>query len=1156
MIPLDPILASARAEIRSARRLVRTWMFIVVALLIALVGYGQQVAFHAIGSGMSVTVGAILAPRFVVAQLGAQMLWVLMAALIFLAFDIRARDRRDRMLEVLDSRPVDNFASLLGRVLGLVLVGWLPLALVAVLTVALAGLAAAADWPISPAVEPLSMVAMLFVDAPVALTLWCAIVVLIAVVVRNRLAVALISLAVLGAYIFGFFRSPTYLIGSFAPIGDMVGMPSDLAPLFLSWQSALQRVCYLAIAFGLLALAAVAHPRPDSAGGRARLAAGAGLAVAGLIGIGGLALSLLEDRRQLQAWAEAHEAVRQLPRADLETLRGSVSIKPGVSLAVDVDATLRAPAAGDASELVFTLNPGMAVSELLIDGQPTDHTHAAGILTIAADATEPGRQFTLSLRADGRPDIRFAYLDAAFDPMAMRAFESGALLLLGLNAALFHSDYVALMPGIRWLPMPGAHVGLDDPERGRDFFTMDIQVEAPAGWLVAAPGKRQPLRDGDRRDNERDGFRFSPGAPVTEFGVFAAPFERFAMDVDGVTLELLVSPKHAENLLFFADAADELASRIETMLRDAERIGLPYPYDGFSLVELPMGVRSFGGGWQMGTTLSLPGVMLLPEGGLPLAQFGFHMRNREELENLEGGVPRAKVDKLVESLANDFGGGNPFIGAAHNFLTFQTGATGVGAAALDAMLLHLANRLITDREGYFSAFGMQSQLQSAIGAASISTFTGDGPSVAGMIRDAAVNRPAVWDRALGESLSDLAVDDDPEVALSAMTLRTTAASRTILEALGREQAAGLLSELRRRFSGRNFTAAEFEALAEERGADLGAVLGDWLSETAMPGYVTSPARAYRLPDSDTGEPRYQVLLDVRNDEPAPGLFWLAGRIDAGDGAERSTGPIRIEPNTSMEVGLVTPAPPNAIWLGFHMALNRQTLRLVAPSADATEVVDAAPFNGGRESAWLPETGDAVVVDDLDAGFSVEYDSGVAPETGGGFAIALGAVPSPDMDEGLPQHTLFTSGGGAWTRQQHPGAWGKYRRTLARARIARSNARAIFAAELPTTGRWRLDYHVPHSTTGRQQSFSGPGVQVQINQGGPGVPAQGAYDMTLVVGGESQAIEFDGAAAESGWNRLGEFDLVDRAVRVVVANGADAGDTVLADAVRFVPVGER
>ena len=312
---------------------------------------------------------------------------------------------------------------------------------------------------------------------------------LLAVLVRNRLVVALIALALFGIYVFAFFRTPLYVSWTLAAVGNPVALPSDLAPVFLSWQAVLERLCYIAAALGLLALAAVFHPRPDSAGRVPRLVAGAALTALGAAGLASLTVSTIADRQERAAWADVHAEAKDLPRADLQSLGGRVTIDPGDRLSLDIEATLVAPATGS-GPLVFSFNPGLAISSLEVDGGPVEFTHDAGLLTIPRPGSG-NETFTLALRAAGLPDPRFAYLDAAFDPMAMAAIEAGAAVLLGTVAALFHDDYAALMPGIRWLPMPGAHVGMDDPNRGRDFFTTDLEVEVPAvaGWS-RAPGER------------------------------------------------------------------------------------------------------------------------------------------------------------------------------------------------------------------------------------------------------------------------------------------------------------------------------------------------------------------------------------------------------------------------------------------------------------------------------------------------------------------------------------------------------------------------------------------------------------------------------------------------------------------------------------------
>lgn len=64
-------------------------------------------------------------------------------------------------------------------------------------------------------------------------------------------------------------------------------------------------------------------------------------------------------------------------------------------------------------------------------------------------------------------------------------------------------------------------------------------------------------------------------------------------------------------------------------------------------------------------------------------------------------------------------------------------------------------------------------------------------------------------------------------------------------------------------------------------------------------------------------------------------------------------------------------------------------------------------------------------------------------------------------------------------------------------------------------------------------------------------ALGAFDMKLLVSPDNEVpIEFDGAAAQVGWNTLGTFLLGPGATTLVVSNRT-TGDLTVADAIRWV-----
>ena len=1146
------IVAITMAEIRSARRLARTWIFAGLALV---VGIGQFIFFsfmHGTASGMSASAG-LMAPRFILSYMGIYYVWVLMVGLVFLAFDVRARDQRDRIAEVVDVRPASNLSLLSGRLAGLVLVAWVPVLALAVLFQAIGGAAQLFDWPMGEMVQPVSLTVFLLLDALPVLILWCVTIIFLAVVLRYRLLIVVAGLALFGLHVYSADIAPVYLWPLILPFGS--AYPSDILPAYPDLTLLAHRASLLLFAAGALLLAAVLYPRPDGAFKAVRAGAGIACVAAGAAWLGLMFANAADRLTVTEQWAQAHESRRDDPRADVEKVTASIRMVPGETLALDIEMHVTAPAHRALDELLFSFNPGMEVDAVRIGGATTTFTHQDGLLVVALPTPlAAGSPALVSLRAQGVPDPSFGYLDSAVYTARLEADATG-LPALGSDISLFERRYVALMPGSGWLPRPGANFeSRDASRRPRDFFRAEITVEVPGDWLVAGPGRREPVGEGR--------YRFRPAAPVPAIGLVASRFERRALRAADVEFELLLNPRHLRNVAFFADAEDALAERVEELFAAAEDAGLGYPYEALSLVEVPAQLRSYGGGWRMDTVLSLPGVMLLSELGFPTSRFERLFRDPESLARMaseEGGVAAAKVRALERFFANDINGGNPFAGVSRNFLQYQTGATGDGAIALDFVCAALAERLLTDTNAFFSAhlFRRTDGMQLVMGTVVARVFAGGADwSVNEAVLDRVTNRPSVWNRAIGNALSSLDTDRNPAQALYTLILKGQATASSIWDALGRERTAALLSELRRRYAGRTFSAEDFGAVALAVDADIESIVGNWLHDASLPGFLASPVEVARLRDSDFGQSRYQIRLHVRNDEPVPGLLrveWSAPKKSKRGG---KSAPIRIGARTSVEIGLVAETPPTEVRLEPYLSLNRQPVRLDLPEIDSESLVEDEPFEGWRSSDWRPPPLQGIVVDDLDPGFST--DDAVAER------IRNGDIR--EADEGLPAFGSPGRGPG-WSRQELNGTWGRYRHTLARAASSSGTSEAVtFSASLPRAGRWRLDYHLPTMKSRRRFGEMRVGVSVgseidvTVDSSDFGMPTPGPYDMHLVSEGARTAIKFDGSAAVAGWNNLGEFELDAGEVRLVVTNKSvgqnDDQYTIVADAIRWLPVNSK
>ena len=1123
-----PALAVCFAECRSSVRRVRTFLCVAVAaagILATLILTTQAT------SQMAPLAGAY-APRLVLSVMGNFWLWLFLLAVVFLAFDARQQDERARIAEVLDVRPISNVALLGGRLAGTVLVAWLALVVIAVLIQTGGTISRMIDegsandtsslsWSLAVAVEPVSLVTLLTIDALPALVFTSALVVFLASVLRARMPTILIALTLIGLHIYAVASTPMFLLPTVSLAASYADFASDVVPTVPDVSVYLQRAALVLLGMALLIGAAACYPRDD---GRSRLGQGTAavlLAALGGAGIAGSVAHAANDLAVREQWLTAQEEARDLKYPELRHLRGEVRIEPATELSLDLEMRV-APRGGEMLErLHFSLNPGLKVSAVRIAGASVDATHLNGILAVDLPiALAPDTELTVTLKANGVPDGRFAYLDGVVDWRGLTA--SNRLILLGTDALLFNRHYVALPPGAVWLPATGPNLAHRPP----DVFVADLSVRVPETWLVAAPGRRETIAAGH--------FRFRPEGSVLDLGLFASRFERRAVEVEDVTLELLVVPEHARQLDGFSDVMegeDGIVARVGAMLKAAAERGLAYPYGGFTMVEIPSRLRSYGGGWQMNTALFPPGLALLPEYGFP-TRFAHVYRDRRRSFGVSPKLPTEEADRkqgmlwrlfALESAAD----------APHHAVrnVFADGARGPGAVAVDALCRILAVQTLWRLYGVESKalFAAHRFARPATEDNLLRKFVwGGGPERMPIVPD----EPNVWEAAERVALTDVADLEDRGLAIDVLELRVGQTAKIIRDRYGLDQVANLLAALHRRNPGAGVVAQDLSRAGTEAGMDLDGLLGDWLNATDMPAFRVSPVEAFRIGDDDDGTPRYQVLVKVRNDRSAPGLVRFTAVAKSGANGSRvwsNSDPFPVPGDSAIEIGLILPGPPDVLWLRPYLSLNRADQRLAVPQVEETGLDEGEPFEGARPSEWQPTT-TGIVVDDLDEGFSV-YATTEAMRFGGASADEFAQT-----DRGIPVYRGVLRPW--WMRQALPTAWGRYRRTVVRIASGKRDSRAVFEAELPEGGRWLLQYHVP------SLRVMGLGSQAWGPQ-----DEQGMYRLEVVGGQTKGLVDFDAGAADTGWNEVDAFDLPAGTVTVSVSDNT-SGATVVADAIRW------
>ena len=1135
MINLKSVFSIARAERLITRRLVRYWIFLSLAYLIAILYTLNLSRIHGFFSSVSGTVGSVT-PHFLMSVIGILYSIIFIVGTVFLAFDIRARDSRERMVEVLDSRPYTNLELVSGRFMGVFLASWIPMVVLAIILELMGLVLKGSGLPMGEPIEIYSLFSFIFIMAVPALSFVIALVFFITLLVRSRLAAAVIIIILLGLAFWGM----SWLQSIYGTLLDITGFgsaffTSDIMPSIATSDGLIQRFSVLFAALSLLGFSAAIHPRLDG-GSRPKLAAGSAvLLICALLFSGYLFYNYTVDVRTREEWKDAHAALTDEIVPDVKKISGSVNIKPGKDLSLDLDIVFGAPDEAPLDKALFTFNPGLKVENVSDStGKPMSFTNENGLLVIImSHSLNAGEETGVHLTAHGLPDDRFAYLYSSYNPEESTGRESGNLPIFGLISSIFDKKFIALVPALRWLPESGPEKDRDDPrKRAVDYFSVDLKVDLPAGWLAAGPGRRHKM------DGNSDGarFRFSPPAPVPEVALVASKFESRSMEVEGVTLEILLNKKHMKNLEVLADTEEKIREWVGACFKEGKEYDLGYPYDAFTLVEVPNVLRSYGGGWRLDTTLAAPGMMLMRETGFPTARFDSAFRNPENFKNREGGIEQAKWVRLKSFFTNDFSGGNLLSGGARNFFLYQTSATGQEALALNYVMETLSNLLITDTRSYFSAhlFMENTGLDRILNVTLISYIRD--PSSESTLVDTAigyvVNQPRIWDEALSVSLKDMDPWEDPARTIDILTLKANPIAQSILDTLGHEKTRQLLASIRESHRGKSFTFNDVVEAGKELGYDLTEILGDWFGSTDLPGFICEKGEIYRIPDSEGGNPRYQLLFTIRNDEPAPGLFRIVYHYNEEGGKQSSikSDPIRMTGKSTIQSGTIVSGRPAWVSLEPYLSLNRTLIILPLNAVDENKIENKEAIEGIREQPYSLPQETFIIVDDLDTGFSI-----MEGENGKGLRRLSRENNDRNTDQGLPVTAVNQRRiPSRWSRANNVGSYGKYRHTLAAIKGGDGEKKAVFEASIDKAGQWDLELYVPWRNNIWPNKKWGKWHAVIVDNNG-----------------DKYEVEFDSNTATAGWNPVKNLDLPEGKVAVELSDQTD-GDLVVADAIKWTP----
>ncbi|MEO1259812.1 MAG: hypothetical protein AAFZ15_13550 [Bacteroidota bacterium] len=270
-----------------------------------------------------------------------------------------------------------------------------------------------------------------------------------------------------------------------------------------------------------------------------------------------------------------------------------------------------------ASEFVFTLNPGLEVKTVSAGERAVTFERQTHLLFVKADAELPaGTPLDLTIQYEGTIDEDGCYLD--IDHKKKFEKPEGTVFDIGRRYAFVHPSFLLLTPENQWYPQAG--VGYSDTSPNwyrKDFVQYQLTVKTLPGLIPVSQGNIQPM--------DENTYTFEPEMALPQISLSVGKYEKQSFQADSLKLSVYYTEGHNYFETALPDIRDTLESLIRERLADYERqAGLKYPFQEFSIVEVPGQFKSYDRVWTSVHQTVQPGLTYMPERGMYTRRLDFN----------------------------------------------------------------------------------------------------------------------------------------------------------------------------------------------------------------------------------------------------------------------------------------------------------------------------------------------------------------------------------------------------------------------------------------------------------------------------------------------------------------------------------------------------
>jgi hypothetical protein len=530
------------------------------------------------------------------------------AAVIFLATGLIKKDKKLDTNEVFFVRPISNLDYVLGKAMALFKLFFL-LNVVFLCIPLIVGLTS----PVAT-VNPMAFMVYPLLTSVPSIIFTTGISFLLVTVIRNQPISIVLLIGIAGVQLIYYFDKFSNILDFTAfrlsmMASEMLGFV-DIG--FALWQ----RGFYIVTGIGFLFLTAVLLDRLSG-----RRAARNATALTGLM------LLVISSFMMVKLWN-----MRQQPitfRQEMIGVNGTWANTPNIdimshSIALEwageeivstSDMVVNNNTGEPLDTIYFTLNPGLIVDEMIVNGESVEFKRNAHVLSAGKNLRiEPDKPVDVRLKYHGQVLQLVAHLEV--DQKRYESAYEFLMFSLPKKYAFLEDDYVLFTKDVLWYPDTEVGYNRESAARGRrSFIDFELSVKAPAG--------KTPISQGEVTVAS-DVYKFKPEYPLPHISLVIGDYLKKEITVDSVVYSVFHYPKNdffVKHLDQITDTLSYLISDIVDEYEDAQK--LSYPFKRLQFVEVPFLFTAYNKIYESHQAVIQPETVFLPEEGGEIRQFDF-----------------------------------------------------------------------------------------------------------------------------------------------------------------------------------------------------------------------------------------------------------------------------------------------------------------------------------------------------------------------------------------------------------------------------------------------------------------------------------------------------------------------------------------------------